>query len=369
MRTRTLFLSATSVFLIAVMLATSLPPTFHVEADNVLQGVPRLDGFQIYFTEAGGEASRFDRTELGLSRLAGLIELQGAELYTLEWRTGVPADADLVVIAGPSKDLSADQTAWLWAYLQEGGHLLLIAEPNVAGFKALPSNSGLFTLLWNDMGLRARDDTVVTEGGTRLASPPGDKVEKGTPTPTPLPPIEQPELISQFVTTNLNVPHPILSGLDGGLAFFEARSLEVDESPSESQVTALVTSDSLFYGEVSFADYLAGSPTEYDTETDTTRTALALAAAIENIETGTRIVVISDRDFATNGKGLQTSPPYSASFLYPDNVRFLLNAVTWLVGAEGPVQLTFPTPGPTVTPTVTPSPVPAVPEDEGETTS
>ena len=67
--------------------------------------------------------------ETGLSRLAGLLELQGAELYTLEWRTGIPFDADLIIIAGPRSVLNAEQTAWLWAYLQDGGRLLLIADP------------------------------------------------------------------------------------------------------------------------------------------------------------------------------------------------------------------------------------------------
>jgi hypothetical protein len=80
---------------------------------------------------------------------------------------------------------------------------------------------------------------------------------------------------------------------------------------------------------------------------------------MENIATGTRVVVIGDREFATNGGGLQTSPPYSASFLYPDNPRFLVNAVAWLLDVESNAsQLTFPTPGPTATPTTTPSPTP-----------
>jgi hypothetical protein len=362
MRLKTLLISTVSLGLIVVMAAMSLPPASRVQANNILQGVPRLDGFQIYFTEAGGEASRFDRTDSGLSRLAGLLELQGAELYTLEWRTGVPAEADLVVIAGPSKDLTADQTAWLWAYLQQGGRLLLLAEsPLVPGYGALKVKAGLFSLMWDDMGLRARDDVVVIEGGTRFASPPGDKVGKDTPTPTTLPPVEQTALISEFTTTNLTRQHPILAGIENGLTFFDARSLEVDETPRTYHVTALVTSDSTFYGETAFANYLAGAVTEYNIGDDTTRTALVLAAALENLETGTRMVVIGNRDFATNGKGFQTSPPYSASFLYPDNVRFMLNAAAWLLGAEGPIEMSFLTPGPTSTPTVTPSPTPAAP--------
>lgn len=99
--------------------ASALPPN-RVQAGTALQGVPRLDGKNIYFSEAFGEASRFDRGPTGLSRFAGLLRLLGANLYTLEWRTGIPADADLLVIAGPLTDIGPDQTAWLWAYLQNG---------------------------------------------------------------------------------------------------------------------------------------------------------------------------------------------------------------------------------------------------------
>jgi hypothetical protein len=368
MRLKTMWIAAASMAVIILVVATSLPPASPVQATNILQGMPSLDGFQIYFTETGGEASRFDRTDTGLSRLAGLLELQGADLYTLEWRNGVPPDADLLIIAGPTKDFTADQTAWLWAYLQEGGHVLLIAEPTAStGFAALKSNSGLVTLLWDDMGIRPREDVVVTEGGTRFAVPPGDRVGRDTPTPTPLPAVEQTALVADFVTTNIAGAHPILAGIEGGLAFFGARSLEVDEAPSLTQVTALVMSDSSFYGETHYADYLAGAPTDYNIGADTTRSSLVLAAALANSETGTRVVVIGDRDFVTNGYGLQTSPPYSASFLYPDNVRFLLNSVSWLLGAEGMVNMTFATPGPTATPTMVPSatPVPAPTEPEG----
>ena len=348
MRLKTMWIAAASMAVIVLVVATSLPPASPAQAEHILQSMPSLEGYHIYFTEAGGEASRFDRTDTGLSRLAGLIELQGADLYTLEWRNGVPPDADLVIIAGPTSDLTADQTAWLWAYLQQGGHVLLLAEsPGVSGVRALNSRSGLVTLLWDDMGVRPRDDVVVTENGTRFASPPGDQVGRGTPTPTPLPPIEQTALLADFITTNFNATHPILAGIEGGLAFFEARSLEVDEAPSPTQVTALVMSDSGFYGETAFLDYVTGAPTDYNIGVDTGRSSLVLAAALENSESGTRIVVIGDRDFATNGKGLQTSPPYSASFLYPDNVRFLFNSINWLLGVEGIVNMTFLTPGPT----------------------
>jgi hypothetical protein len=358
MRLRTTLMVGFGAMLIVLVAMMNVPPTSRVQADNVLQDMPSLEGYQIYFTEAVGESSRFDRTDIGLSRFAGLLELLGADLYTLEWRNGVPPDADLLVIPGPIKDLTPEQTAWLWVYMQGHGRVLLLAESPFAGFEALKQASGLMLLMWAEMGARARNDMIVIEGELREVIVPGTPVKAGTPTNPPQPPVQRPLLIRDFVTVNLNRQHPIMDGLDGNLAFFGARSLEVDETPRESQVTTLVSSDSSFYGEVAFGEYLATGDALYNIGVDTTRTALVLAAAMEDDTTGTRLVIVGDRDFATNGKGLQTSPPYSGSFLYPDNVRFLLNATIWLIGVEGSVDMSFPTPGPSATPTTTPSPTP-----------
>jgi hypothetical protein len=359
MRRRTLPVLAVSL-LIVVVVAMSGRPASQVRADSLWQNEARLEGHHIYFSESGGEASRFDRSDTGLSRLAGLLDLLGADLFTLEWRTGIPTDADLVVIAGPTKDLTPDQTAWLWAYLQGGGRLLLLADPPFASVAAFKAKAGLFQLMWDDMGLRGRDDVVVTEGPLRPVVPPAAPVKADQPTSTPAPPVDVPVLVTEFLTANTGQAHAILSGIQGELAFFGARSLEVDGTPRRSQVTPLIYSGSEFYGETDFKTYLDTGYVENNIGTDTARTSLALAAAMEDVTTGTRIVLIGDREFATNGRGLQSSPPYSASFLYPDNVRFLLNAITWLLQAESVSgQVSFPTPGPTVTSTITPSPTPS----------
>jgi len=360
MRRRAVLVLAVFLLIVAVA-AISVRPATPARADFLGQDQPRLEGHRIYFSESSGEASRFDRSDTGLSRLAGLLELLGADLFTLEWRTGIPADADLVVIAGPVKDLTPDQTAWLWTYLQGGGRLLLLAEPPFGAVTALKASTGLFQLMWEDMGLRALDDVVVTESSlSRLAVPPPTPVRGSQPTSTPAPAVEVPVLVTEFLTSNVAQAHPITEGIKGELAFFDARSLEVDSTPGKGIATPLVYSDATFYGETDFKAYLDAGYVEYNIGTDTARASLALAAAVENPTTGARIVVIGDKEFATNGSGLQSSPPYSASFLHPDNVHFLLNAVTWLLQVQ-PVsdQFSFPTPGPTVTPTITPSPTPS----------
>jgi len=70
--------------------------------------------------DRAAHAGGFDRSDLGLSRFAGLLSQLGANLFTLEWRTGFPTDADLIVIAGPVADLAPDQIARLWAGVPAG---------------------------------------------------------------------------------------------------------------------------------------------------------------------------------------------------------------------------------------------------------
>lgn len=338
---------ATIFGFLVLSLAFSLttPSQTTVSAEALLQDVPRLVGTNIYFSELNGEASRFDRSDQGISRLAGLLRNLGANLHNLDWRSRFPEDADLVVIAGPLTDLAPDQTARLWSYLTSGGRLLLFANPTVETTRGqgLPMAGGLFQLLWNDMGIRGRNDVVVTEGTNQA------EVTEEPSTNSPA------QLTANFVTSNLNDNHPITAGIEDDLTFFIARSIEYDASLRDVDTTPLVFSDNSFYGEAAYADYLENGSFEYNVGTDTSRGPLALVAAFDNPQSGTRVVIVGDREFAINGSGFRTSPAESASFLHPGNVRFALNAVTWLLDVEG-VDLSLPTPGPTATPTLIPTP-------------
>ncbi len=315
-------------------------------AGALRQEVPRLDGYQIYFTEDNKEASPFDRSVDGVSRLAGLLQSLGAEIHTLDWRRDVPAEADLVIIVGPTKALGDDQSARLWAYLRSGGSLLLLTDPLthstsdegniiVEANKAFKSGKGLFVLTWADYGVRARDDVVVRN-------------------------VRDENLIIDFMAGRIDATHPITTGLEGDIAFFGARSIEYDASVQNFETTPLLFSDDAFYGEMAYIDFLQVGEVQFDAGIDTPYEFLALAVAAEDPVAGTRLVIIGDREFATNGGGLQTSPPNSAGFLYRGNVQFLLQSVAWLVGADpsSTAQLTFPTPGPTATPLPLSTPVP-----------
>lgn len=332
---------------VVAMLAAVIPPrSSPASADTLLQGVPRLDGYRIYFSDANTAASRFDRSGSGLSRLAGLLQLLGADLYTLEWQKNIPPDADLVVIAGPTRDLTAVQIARLWLYVSDGGNLLLLTDPLVDSTRAFSRKQGFFWLTLTDFGIRAQDDVVGIEGDQQ----------------------EEPTFIVDFLATTL-ADHPITEGIEG-VYFWRARSIQIEEDIAGITILPLVSTESNFYGETAFRDYQSSGVVDYNSVGDTTRGSLPLAAAVENAATGTRMVLIGDREVATNNGGLQTSPPYSPYFLYPDNARFMLNVIAWLVGADSTntVDIKFVTPAVTSTPTTVPSPTPATPapEEDGE---
>jgi hypothetical protein len=157
----------------------------------------------------------------------------------------------------------------------------------------------------------------------------------------------------------VNPDHAITSAIDGDLAFFGARSIDLDNFAITDDVVVepLVFTDSLYYGETEYNAYLETGIVEYNVGVDTGRGTLPLAAAITMVDNSARMILIGDRDFMINGKGFQTSPSFTDSFVFPGNVNFLLQATSWLLETEVEI-VEFPTPGATNTPTLAPSPTP-----------
>jgi hypothetical protein len=320
------------------------------------QATTNFSGARIYFTESNNEPSRFDRDATGVSRFAGLLENMGAQLLTLDWRNGVPEDADLVIIPGPGLrgNLSAAQVADLWLYMSKGGRLLLLSDPVVHQTRDMISNIGLFELTWLRYGLRGRDDWLVTPGEMQTIQIPevpedvAEGVDPENPEEVKLVTVEVPVLITDFTTTNVSADHPITAGIQGELAFFGARSLEIDVMVGASERTPLIFSNPDFYGETDYFQYLETGYSDYLVDVDVAPGNEPLAVAFSDSITNARMVLIGDRDFAVNGRGLATSPAYSDSFVYPANAQFLIQAVAWLLDAEAPA-VSFPTPAPTET--------------------
>jgi hypothetical protein len=368
MRKALLLLTVFTLALFALIPSLLNDPT-PAYAREILQAAPDLSGLNIYFSEANNEASQFDRDDDGISRFAALLRMMGASTFTLEWRKGIPADADLIVIPGPMSDLSSDMVARLWAYIQRGGRVLLVIDAFDARGATSRFPVGFLELTWNDLGFRAREDVVVLQGElqtTEIVETDDDDNVISSET------VESPALHTDFFTRRVDESHPITGGLlpllGGGdedtppnlnsLFFDGGRSLEIDGSLSNDSITPLIFADDpTTYGETDYADYVADGFSEYNIGEDTPPGDLILALAYEDPASGSRLVLLNDIDFLRNGGGFITSPTYSGSFVYPLNVHFMVRAVAWLLDRE-PANISLPTPGPTATPTVTPSPTP-----------
>ncbi|HUO86111.1 MAG TPA: GldG family protein [Thermoanaerobaculia bacterium] len=90
---------------------------------------------KMVFTVGHGEISLDDRSGTGLQELQRLL---GADSFTFEeWASlgagEVPADTDVLVIAGPTSTFLPPELDLLAAYLDGGGRLLALLDPPLAG--------------------------------------------------------------------------------------------------------------------------------------------------------------------------------------------------------------------------------------------
>jgi hypothetical protein len=357
------------VFGIVIIITIEPVPAYAQE--DILDSIPNLDSLNIYFSEAHDEPSRFDRSDEGISRFGGLLQLAGANLNTLEWRRGIPDDADLVIIASPGSDLSIENVARLWVYIQRGGNVLLITDPldRRGRFGRVLSGDGFFSLTWEEMGVTARGDMIVRQGQAQFVdvveyNRDGEIVFQFSG--------DVPILEDDFLSYSPNQEHPITSGLvppvaeEGediptnlnGFWFDGARSMEIDPASQLLGAVPLIFADeSDLYGETDFGRYLDNGYSEYSLEEDNAFEGLILALAYEGADDKGRLVLVGDGDFIRNGGGFITSPSYSSSFVYPLNAQFMMRSVAWLLNRE-PANLILPTSAAMATPTIAPTALP-----------
>jgi len=106
----------------------------HAEADltSGLIRVSRSTRRQVRFTTGHGERPLHGSDRDGLDAAAGALENQGFEVSELLLlQSGdVPKDTDVVVIAGPHKPFLAEEAAAIHRYLDRGGDVILLADPD-----------------------------------------------------------------------------------------------------------------------------------------------------------------------------------------------------------------------------------------------
>lgn len=249
---------------------------------------------QIYFTQGHGELP----LQGGQGSLSKLLQaLQAENLLTQPLnllQRQIPEDATVIVVAGAKQAFLDAEVSLLQQYLQRGGSLLLLIDPE--------TQTGLEPLL-QDWQIQLDRRLIVDASGA------GQLVGLGPAVP----------LVTQYGE------HPITQDFEAGAVSFFPLAQAVEAKPT----SGIEASPLLFTGEQSWAERNPDSAElQFDPERDR-RGPLTLGVALRRPaaepqtaaqpKAESRLVVIGDSDFATDGlfgQGL--------------NGSLSLNTVTWL---------------------------------------
>jgi ABC-type uncharacterized transport system involved in gliding motility auxiliary subunit len=183
--------------------------TSEEDVTNALIKVTRSEKKVLYFLEGHGQDSIEASGDDGYSTAKAELEKLGYEVrrQTLALADGFPADCALLVVPGPRKDLLPNEEETILTYLEGGGRVLFMIDPETApGMTRFLAPLG-FTL----------EDDIVVDTVSRLLG--GDYFMP---------------VVSQYES------HPITDRFSYATFFPLARSVEVAETkPEGATVTAL----------------------------------------------------------------------------------------------------------------------------------
>ena len=267
---------------------------------SAIQNVTQAKRPVVYFLQGHGErdVESFNRSA-GYSTIAEELRRDNLDVrkLLLGEQQDVPADADALVIAGPTKRLAETELAIISRYLDQKGRLMVLVDPM--------TKTGLEGLL-GDWGVLLADDVVVDATRTLTGR----------------------EL---FITKY--DPHPITAPLkDITAVLYLPRSVEPAALPEEGGGTAdkphamaLASCTDLGWAETDLEE----NPMNYDADRDRPGP-VSVAVAVEkgpvpgiNVQIKpTRLVVFGDSDFVANGA------------LTGGNADFFMSALNWLLERE-----------------------------------
>jgi ABC-type uncharacterized transport system involved in gliding motility auxiliary subunit len=287
---------------------------------NALLRVIREGQKVVYFMKGHDEKSPYDRDKEGYGAVKEAIEDQNYVVRDLLLMRAdeVPADASVLIIAGPKKALFPEEISTLRRFVHQGGHLLILIDPE--------TETGLAPFL-KSYGIEVGENIIV------------DKLSRifGADHLTPI--------VSQYAGY-----HPITEDFEIACFFPVARSVSVAEDmPPHVKNTELAKTGQSSWAETDLA-MLKKDKVSFDRETDTmgpVPVAVVLTIKEESEEQETdereesggdkaeesddeaagprpaRIVVFGDSDFAGN------------SYLnLSGNRDFFMNALSWLAEEE-----------------------------------
>jgi ABC-type uncharacterized transport system involved in gliding motility auxiliary subunit len=261
---------------------------------NAIVKLTRTGDKTVYFLEGHGEnpiAGEKGAAEEGFKQAAEALrnENYDVEALLLAAKSDVPEDADVVVIAGATRLMLAEEREALGRYVKRGGAVLAMVDPRV--------RTDMVTTL-GEWGVELGDDIVVDR---ELA------VFGRATTP----------FASQYAPS-----HPITQDLSEYTMFHVVRSVK-PKPGEEGRFTEIVLTGRESWAERDLDTFYAEGRAEFDGADLTGPVSIAVAGSVVLGEDGkeARLAVFGDSDFASN----QMLVTYQ-------NRDLFVNTVNWLLG-------------------------------------
>lgn len=260
----------------------------------------------VYFSSGHGEAT-LESSERGRGLAAAKQLLERDNQSVANWESlgkgAIPADADVVVVAGPRTAFLGPEAEALEKYVAAGGHVFLMLDPVLPAPGSPPSDFGLGKLLAAS-GVKPGNDIVIDPANAL------------------------PLVGAETVFANHYGSHSIVRSLsEAGLPVILplARSVSrADPVPAGKTVTTLIDTSPEGWGETSLANL--EEQVKKDPQDTPGPVSLAVAVGSDEDEKAPagrgRLVVVGNSRFAS-GEGLSNS----------GNANLFLNSIHWLSGA------------------------------------
>jgi ABC-type uncharacterized transport system involved in gliding motility auxiliary subunit len=266
---------------------------------SALIRVTKAEKKRVMFLEGHGERRIQDHERGGLSFLKERLETQGYEVGRDVWTDGTSTleGTTVVIVAGPREPISETETGRITNFVETGGRVLLLIDPQ--------TTSGLEPML-AQWGLTLGPGIIVD---------PNDRVSQGSPTAL---------LVRRFTT------HAITQGFTAPILLPVSQNVSFDQTTALHWTFTSLTQSS----EASWAETNFSQTTSTFEEGKDRKGPFALAAALEFSSEPSQesphpsIVIIGNSAFASN-----------AYAKFPGNTDFLLNSIAWLSQEEALISI------------------------------
>lgn len=275
---------------------------------------------KVYFTQGHGEKDTASTERAGYNTIAEALKRENylIEPLPLAQRGEVPADAAVVIVAGPAIDFFPQEIDALKKYLGNGGKLLLTLDPPQKPDG--PPLTNLVTLA-REWGIEVGNDAILDVSGMGRLFGASEEVPVAVSYP----------------------PHPITQRFNVMTAYPLARSVTPASGGAGGRTAqAIVETGRSSWAESDLKSVLQGRPVKMDEGGDK-QGPVAIAAAVsapvgqsdpskpaeaDAPKPETRVVVFGDSDFASN-----------AAAGVAGNVDLFMNTVGWLSQQENLISV------------------------------